>query len=76
MGDDPRREAIARYVAVVGLMILGRLWRRAVIPAEARDLERKGDLSGATSLYREALQKDPDNVEILAALAADLTPTG
>jgi Tfp pilus assembly protein PilF len=42
------------------------------VASEARDLDREGDLEGAVSLYREALKQDPGNVEVLAALGADL----
>ena len=72
-----RRGQHVRYLAIVALMILGALVAACSDPAaEARDLETKGDLTGAVSLYKQALQRDPDNVEILDAVAADLTLLG
>ncbi|HLA83132.1 MAG TPA: tetratricopeptide repeat protein [Thermoleophilia bacterium] len=46
------------------------------VTSDARALEREGDLEGAVSLYREALKGDPDDVEVLAALGADLYVLG
>ncbi len=39
---------------------------------EGYDLERQGDLDGAVAVYSKALEEDPDNVDILIALAVDL----
>jgi tetratricopeptide (TPR) repeat protein len=65
------------YLALVAVLLAGTLLAACGDPTrEARDLERKGDLNGAAALYREALQRDPGNVEILAALAADLMLLG
>lgn len=78
---DGRRRHDRRWRAycllVVGVILGAGLLGACADPAgEARDLEAEGDLNGATSLYREALQGDPDNVEMLAALAADLMLLG
>jgi len=43
---------------------------------EGRELEAQGDIAGAVSLYEEALLEDPDGVEILTALGADLMLLG
>jgi len=43
---------------------------------EGRELEAQGDYAGAVSLYQAALLDDPDNVEVLAALGADLMLLG
>ncbi|MCL5736199.1 MAG: tetratricopeptide repeat protein [Actinobacteria bacterium] len=40
--------------------------------AQGRELESKGDLAGAVSLYEQALKEHPNDVEILAALGSDL----
>jgi tetratricopeptide (TPR) repeat protein len=46
------------------------------IAAQARSLERKGDLTGAVSLYRDTLKTDPNNIELLASLGGDLMILG
>jgi protein O-GlcNAc transferase len=64
-------------LVIVGLMFGAALVAGcADLSTEARDLEREGDLYGATVLYRGALQGEPDDVAILSALAVDLTILG
>ena len=66
-----------RCLVVVVLTVLATLLTACGGPAaEALDLERQNDYEGAVSIYKDALQGDPDNVEMLAALAADLMLLG
>jgi len=67
----------AHCLVVVILIVLATLLTACGGPtAEALDLERQNDYEGAVSIYKDALQEDPDDVEILAALAADLMLMG
>jgi len=79
-GNMRRQHGIRRRaccLVVVGLILGAGVVAACADPAsEARALEGKGDLSGATSLYRQILQEDPDNVDILGALTSDLTLLG
>ena len=43
---------------------------------QGRELEQAGDLEGAILYYEAALREDPDDVELLAALASDLALLG
>lgn len=43
---------------------------------EGRELEAQGDYAGAVSVYQAILLEDPENVEVLAALGADLMLLG
>ena len=63
--------------AALALVLVGAvLTSCADSAAKGMSLDVKGDLPAAVTVYREQLERDPNNVEILAALASDLMLLG
>lgn len=61
----------------LALTLVGAVLTSCADPAaEGMSLDAKGDLPAAVTVYREQLQRDPNNVKILAALASDLMLLG
>jgi tetratricopeptide (TPR) repeat protein len=61
---------VVALIAGLGLSACGGLL------AAARDMEKDGDLNGAIVAYQKVLAENPDNIEILAPLGADLMLAG
>jgi tetratricopeptide (TPR) repeat protein len=59
-------------IAVGTLAMVMMLFACTSLSSQAADLERRGDIDGAETLYREALADDPNNVEALVGLASAL----
>ena len=68
---------LRRLFVIMALMVVAVILTSCgSLAAEAQSLESKGDLKGAVAVYREALQHNPNNVEVLAPLGADLMLLG
>lgn len=66
------RVLVTRAVPVLLLGVLVASFGCSGILESAARLEKKGDLEGAISIYREVLADSPDNPEALSGLAVDL----